>query len=236
MNLTESLQSAGLSPAGDPPVVKVAVVGDAVEVGIAEVDDLVECSTTVVVAGKTDGFDPRAASLRAPGDTSISVDGHSVSVTRRLAAPSSAALYDGVHEVAKAALSVAGMIADVAELTRQVSPSGTGGTAETQPQSGEAPPPVDPSATVAAPPAVRDPESASVTDPVHLPADPVPRWWGYVQVATPILSGDAARTPLSTLEPGTWYAVVDEQGDWLQVDDGAGNHGWLGRTQLLRRE
>jgi hypothetical protein len=63
---------------------------------------------------------------------------------------------------------------------------------------------------------------------------PVPRWWGSVLVDTPIVSGDAARRPVSTLRPGQWYAVLDEQGGWLLVDDGAGVRGWLGETQLRR--
>jgi hypothetical protein len=65
-------------------------------------------------------------------------------------------------------------------------------------------------------------------------APPVPRWWGSVLVDTPIVSGDEARTTVSTLRPGQWYAVLEERAGWLLVDDGGGVQGWLGATQLRR--
>ncbi len=245
MNLTETVQQAGLTPVGDPPAVDLTLAGKAVRVLLREVGPLVECQATVAVDEPTEGFHPATASLSAPGDTAITVERQAISVTRRLASPSIGVLYDVVHEVGKGAVSVARMLNEVAELTRQVAGI-EAGEAESVPLAGDLePPPTAESMAGAAPPppappppaaAAPPPPTAAPTQPVAAAEAKVALWWGYVQAPTVIMQGDATRTPVATLQPGTFFAVVDEQGDWLQVDDGVGHQGWLGRTQFIRHQ
>jgi hypothetical protein len=57
--------------------------------------------------------------------------------------------------------------------------------------------------------------------------------YGYVHASQPLLDG--ARQPVGTLEPGSWYEVVQREGDWAQVRLTDGRTGWTAAATLHDR-
>lgn len=57
--------------------------------------------------------------------------------------------------------------------------------------------------------------------------------YGYVLDSQPLL--DRARAPLGSLEPGTWYEIVQRDGDWAEVRLPDGRTGWTAGATLHDR-
>ena len=104
------LGNCGLTVSGDPPTVTVNVGATDVEVEIRVDDSTVRlraeaaCGNVPGTARVTD------ASAAAPGDTTFQTGKYRVSGTRTLVDPSSAVVYDALHDLAKATAVLAGEI------------------------------------------------------------------------------------------------------------------------------
>ena len=87
-----------------------------------------------------------------------------------------------------------------------------------------------PTATsTAAPAATSAPAPGAAPEPGNV------AFWFWVETPQVIVSGDAERTPVATLQPGNWYQALDQQGEWVEASDGQGRSGWLG-ANVIRRD
>jgi hypothetical protein len=104
------LGNCGLTVSGDPPTVTVSVGATDVEVQIRVDDTTVHLRAEAACGNVPGAARVTEAGATAPGDTSFSTGKYRVSGTRTLAEPSGAAVYDALHDLAKATAVLAGEI------------------------------------------------------------------------------------------------------------------------------
>lgn len=242
MDVKPLLERSGFAVTGEPPEITVAVVGESVPVMVqVGAGDLVEC--IVALGGATVGDDDaERVALEAPGDTTVEQVDELVRITRRLSLPTQSELYDALHEVAGCAVVLARTAGGSGATTFEKAvaapePEPPAPEPEPEPPAPEpepeppAPAPA-PVAAAAAPAAAPDPD-ATVATPVLGGEEAL--FWFYVDTPQPIVSGDASRTVLATLQPGNWYRGLEEAGEWVRAADDNGTEGWLG-ANVVRRQ
>jgi hypothetical protein len=255
MEIRTTLQRAGLALRGDPPRVTIPV-GD----GVAEVEASDTPEGTVYLRAAVSGVSGvgddqlRAVALGAPGDQRFRIEGDSLVAERHLVEPGAGELYDRVHELAKSAYQLAGVLAEIEGLERDVDrdhaalPPHPADPAHPAHPVAPPPPPPAPSPSVesarpAAPPVSRAPEPPAAppvsrapeppaAPPVSRAPEPPPHQpeWFYVDAPTPLL--DSGRNIVTVLEPGRWHRLVDVQGDWARAIADSGAEGWIERSRV----